>query len=100
MRSEVNESTPSSSFADAALQAIPRPVLGVFGILFGLIIFLIFGGFNSSLNRVVNAYASRIERSVESLERVVIRLDTQDARITELDKRLTIVEQENKRFHK
>jgi hypothetical protein len=55
MDSQVKESTPSSSFADAALKAIPRPVLGVFGILFGLIIFLIFGGFNSSLNRVVNA---------------------------------------------
>jgi hypothetical protein len=100
MDSQVKESTSSSSFADAALQAIPRPVLGVFGILFGLIIFLIFGGFNSSLNRVVNAYASRIERSVESLERVVIRLDSQDAKILELDKRLLVVEQENKRYHK
>jgi hypothetical protein len=104
--SEVKESTPSSSFADKALSSIPRPVMGLFGVLFGLVLFLIFGGFQSSLNRIVNAYASRIERSVDSLELVVskintttLRVDAVEKRVDSIDVRLRAVEIENDRIH-
>lgn len=94
----------SDSFADKALNALPKPVLIVFGVLIGLTIFLTMTGFNSALTRYANAYAARIERSVESLETVTSRIaanekriESLDTKVLHLDNRLTRLEAEHKK---
>jgi hypothetical protein len=85
----------SDNFTAKALNSLPRSVLVVFGVLFALLIFLVGSGFNTTLSRIANAYAARIEKSIESLEVVVSRIAVNERRVDDLDKRVSKLEAEH-----
>jgi tetrahydromethanopterin S-methyltransferase subunit G len=92
-----NKST--DGFVAKSLDTLPRSVTVIFGILFALTIFLVATGFNGAFVRVINSYAARLERSVESLEAIAGRIAATEAgltavstRVDTLDKRLAAVE--------
>ncbi len=90
--SEIVKKETTDSFVNVALAAMPRPVLGLLGTLFGVVIFLIFGGFQSYINRIASAYASRIERAVSTLEEVTAKISVTDANVKALDKRVESID--------
>lgn len=101
------KSTNSDAVVNRALEAMPKFAWAVMGILFAALIFLMFSGLDGAFTRVVNAYAARIEKSVERLEdvsAVIEMLEKGQNRLSydvkALEKRVDAIEDENKQFHK
>jgi hypothetical protein len=70
------------------------------GVMFAIVIFLMFSGLDGAFTRVVNAYATRIERSVENLEAFAARVSTVENKVNDLTRRVDAIEAENKIYHK
>ena len=101
------KSTNSDAVINRALEAMPKFAWAVMGILFAALIFLMFSGLDGAFTRVVNAYATRIEKSVEQLENITSRIDNLEAGhnrlsldLRNLEKRVDTIEAENKQYHK
>jgi hypothetical protein len=94
------QSTNSDSVINKALDSMPRFAWAFMGIMFAIVIFLMFSGLDGAFTRVVNAYATRIERSVEQLEAFSTRVTTLEARVTAVEKRIDTIETENRQYHK
>lgn len=101
------KSTNTDGIVNKALDAMPKSVWAVMGVMFAALIFLMFSGLDGAFTRVVNAYATRIEKSVEQLESVTSRIDNLEAGhnrlsldLRNLEKRVDTIEAENKQYHK
>jgi type II secretory pathway component PulJ len=95
-----HNSVNSDSVVNKALESMPRFAWAFMGIMFSIVIFLMFSGLDGAFTRVVNAYATRIERSVEQLEAFSTRVTTLEARITAAEKRIDPIETENRQYHR
>jgi uncharacterized protein (DUF608 family) len=95
-----HNSVNSDGFVNKALDSMPRFAWAFMGIMFAIVIFLMFSGLDGAFTRVVNAYATRIERSVEQLEAFSARVTTLETRVTSVEKRIEIIEAENRQYHR
>jgi uncharacterized membrane protein YgaE (UPF0421/DUF939 family) len=102
-----HSSVNSDGFVNKALDAMPKFVWAFLGVMVGLVILLMFSGLDGAFTRVVNAYATRIERSVDQLEGLASKFSaleakviSADSRITVVEKRLDEIERENRKYHR
>jgi hypothetical protein len=100
----VSDTKEPAGFSEKLVNAIPRWAWGTLGIFFGVIMTLQITGYNSSLNRVIEAQVKRMERSVGSLEVVSLGLSKIAAQVSDLESRVTALESHSKfidsKFHK
>jgi hypothetical protein len=97
----------STAFADKATNAMPKWAWGFLGTFIGVALTLQLTGYNGSLNRVIEAYVKRIEKSADNLEAsaakfdvIIKRLDDNDVQVRNLKVRVDAIERENKAIHK
>lgn len=101
----------TQEFVSKATNAIPKWAWGVLGTFIGIMMTLQVTGYNGSLNRVIEAYVKRIEKSADTLDAsagkmadVLARLDRADNRLNALDSRVTTIEKHqaeiDRTFHK
>jgi exonuclease VII small subunit len=82
-----------ADFMEKATSAMPKWAWGALGTFIGIALTLQLTGYNSSLNRVIEAYVKRIEKSADNLEAsaakfdaIVKRMDTAEGRITAVER--------------
>jgi hypothetical protein len=96
-----------ANFAERATNSMPKWAWGFLGTFIGVALTLQLTGYNGSLNRVIEAYVKRIERSADNLEItaqkfdvIIRRLDDSDAKLKSLNNRVDAIEKENHAIHK
>jgi exonuclease VII small subunit len=83
-----------SDFMAKATSAMPKWAWGILGSFIGIALTLQVTGYNGSLNRVIEAYVKRIEKSADNLEASAAKFDAIVKRMDSVEGRMTAAEQD------
>ena len=76
-------------FKDKAINSMPKFVWGFLGTFIGVALTLQLTGYNSSINRILEAQVKSIEKSSDSLEKTTVNLNSIIRRIENVEARTT-----------